>query len=203
MMCSVDSSPAVNMRILRIMEYRSEFVDPIYAPGVVQHDVTMNFTQREFILTLNPETDTFIHKSFQPDNSLYDSENNAALFVANHFDNRQLELKTVDMNDIRRNQHSQFVEEESSLNNQIATLAQNHTDNYWKRRRFHISMHDKCSRRHAIIFAFMVVYNASDKTFHLQTNDSDWKHLSDFARRKILHMVRVYFDQPQSGFVDA
>ena len=129
-MFSANMRYEVEKRILRIIEYRSQFNNPLSSPGDIQEERTMEFTQREFIFEPSQETGTFVHKSFQPVNDLYDYENNAALYVANHFNDRQTELRRIDMNEVCRNYDAMIDGEERELRDRTARARPNHTDQY-------------------------------------------------------------------------
>ena len=196
-MVSQEEGKDIIERTLRITEKRFQELDVETNPKY--ESIVLYVDHGEFKFIPKKDLDTFVFKHFNTNRPMYEFECNSALFLVNHFDYLQQEIRPSSYWPIHRRHNEEFQRVHRLQSLFIAAEDQCGTDLFWSRRRFVVELFDEDEEENFIeIFKITVEYEASQKKFVLCEDDLEKYELTEIAKKKIENMAQVYFDQPSS-----
>ena len=199
---SHDPLQAIDRRILTIYEERERITRWTHFPPI-------KFTQASMYFRVNVGTDTFVHERLIPERTFYEFEENASLYLVNHFNHMR---RPIDYNSCLNEHHQKLDRDFNSQHQRQLDSLQSQTNiptnTNWVCRSFTIKCVDQCRNGESrVVFSTELQYSRSQHRFqcydHTPNMDFLWDVGPSSFQRKIVNMCRVYIDKPIHKNTDA
>ena len=183
----------IKKRILTVRERRRRILSHEEPIELGKAD---SFYHSKIYFKVDATTDMFVHDFHEPDRGFYDGEQNASLYIANHFDCNRHEISFANhYNDILKGlnhectrQLARHASQRHTGRNEVSV-----TDYHWTQRYFVITLKDIWRSKHSFeIFKITVRYNPSTKELFVEEDNQ----FQERTIEKITNLAHVYLEEP-------